>query len=257
MGMTKVKTPEQIKAMRESCRILGLILKELEEMTVPGITTMDLERRAAELCEKYKVRPAFKGFHGYPYILCTSVNDEVVHTFPNEIPLEEGDILSIDGGVVVQGMVSDSAVAVVVGGKTSDVAQGLVDTCIKAMWAGIRQVKDGCHIGDIGHAVQTVVEGAGYTVIPDLTGHGIGEEMHEQPYITNYGEPGKGFQLKAGMTIAIEPIICVGKPEIETLDDDWTIVTVDGSLSMQHEHTVLVTKTGYEVLSLRPGEKML
>ncbi len=255
--MTKVKTPEQIKAMRESCRILGLILKELETMTVPGISTMDLERRAVELCEHYKVRSAFKGFHGYPYVLCTSVNDEVVHTFPNEIPLKEGDILSIDGGVVYGGMVSDSAVAVVVGGKTTDVAQRLVDTCIKAMWAGIRQVKDGCRIGDIGHAVQTVVEDAGFTVIAELTGHGIGETMHEPPYILNYGEPGTGTQLRAGMTIAIEPIICVGKPDIETLDDDWTIVTEDGSLAIQHEHTVLITKTGFEVLSLRPGEKMI
>lgn len=255
--MTKVKTPEQIKAMRESCRILGLILKELEEMAVPGVSTMDLERRAAELCAQYKVRPAFKGFHGYPYILCTSVNDQVVHAFPTETPLQEGDILSIDGGVVVQGMVSDSAVATVVGGKASDTAQRLVDTCIKAMWAGIHQVKDGVRIGDIGHAIQTVVEEAGFTVIPELTGHGIGENMHEPPYILNYGEPGKGTELKAGMTIAIEPIICTGKPDIETLDDDWTIVTEDGGLAMQHEHTILITKTGYEVLSLRPGEKVL
>ncbi|QQR55530.1 type I methionyl aminopeptidase [Candidatus Peregrinibacteria bacterium] len=255
MGMTKVKTPEQIKAMRESCHILGLILKELEDMTVPGITPMDLERRAEELCAKYKVRPAFKGYHGYPYILCTSVNDQVVHAFPTEVPLQEGDILSIDGGVVVSGMVSDSAVAVVVGQKTSDLAQRLVDTCIKAMWAGIHQVKDGCRVGDIGHAIQRVVEDAGFTVITELTGHGIGENMHEAPYILNYGEPGKGTQLRAGMTIAIEPIICTGKNAIETLDDDWTLVTTDGSLAMQHEHTVLITKTGYEVLSLRPGEK--
>lgn len=257
MAMTKVKGPEEIKAMRESCRILGLILKELEAIAVPGASTMDLERRAEALCAEYGVRSAFKGYHGYPYVLCTSVNEEVVHTFPKERPLQKGDILSIDGGVVYKGMVSDSAVAVVVGGESSDVAQRLVETCIKAMWAGIRQVKDGCHIGDIGHAVQTVVEDAGFTVIKELTGHGIGENMHEPPYIMNYGEPGKGTQLKAGMTIAIEPIICTGKDEIETLDDDWTIITTDGSLAIQHEHTVLVTKTGFEVLSLRPGEKIL
>ncbi len=257
MGMTRVKSPEQLKSMRESCHILSLILKELEEMTVPGISTMDLERRAEELCVKYKVISAFKGFHGYPYVLCTSVNDEVVHAFPNNHILKEGDILSIDGGVVVNGMVSDSAVAVIVGGKTTPVAQALVDTCIQALWAGIKQVKANCHIGDIGHAVQTVVEAAGFHVIQELTGHGIGEEMHEQPYILNYGEPGEGTQLRAGMTICIEPIISAGKPAIETIDDDWTIVTRDHSLSMQHEHTILVTETGYEVLTLRPGENVL
>lgn len=255
MAMTKVKSPQEIKAMRESCRILGLILHELEQMVEPGISTMDLERKAEELCKKYQVRPGFKGYHGYPAILCTSVNDEAVHAIPNTAKLNEGDILSIDCGVIVDGMNSDSAIAMVVGQKASEQARQLVDTCIKAMWAGIKQVKDGCHIGDIGEAVQNVVEGAGFTVIQDLTGHGIGEGLHEPPYILNYGEAGKGFQLKAGMTIAIEPIICAGNGQIETLDDDWTIVTEDQSLAIQHEHTILVTQTGYEVLSLRPGEK--
>lgn len=257
MGMTKVKTTEQIRAAKESGRILGLILAELEKMVVPGITTEELDRRSEELCIKYGVRPGFKGFHGYPATICTPVNDEVVHTIPSKHPLKAGDILTIDGGVVVNDMNSDSAVAIVVGGKTSDLAQRLVDTCIKAMWAGIHQIKDGCRIGDIGHAIQTVVEDAGFTVIAELTGHGIGESLHEQPYILNYGDAGTGTQLRAGMTVAIEPIICAGNGRIETLDDDWNIVTQDGSLAIQHEHTVLVTHKGYEVLTLRPGEKVL
>ena len=255
MAMTKVKTPEELKAMRQSCRILGLILHELETMVAPGISTMDLERKAEELCKKYQVQPGFKGYHGYPAILCTSVNDEAVHAIPNEAKLKEGDILSIDCGVIVGGMNSDSAIAMVVGKEAPDLAKRLVEACIKAMWAGIKQVKEGCHIGDIGEAVQNVVEGAGFTVIPDLTGHGIGASLHEPPYILNYGEAGKGFELKAGMTIAIEPIICTGNGKIDTLDDDWTIVTQDGSLAIQHEHTILVTQKGYEVLSLRPEEK--
>jgi methionyl aminopeptidase len=257
MGMTKVKTREELKAMRETCRILGLILHELEGMVVPGISTMDLERKAEELCKKYQVQPGFKGYHGYPAILCTSVNDEAVHAIPNERKLNEGDILSIDCGVIVDGMNSDSALALVVGKNGSEQARMLVETSIRALWAGIKEVKDGCPIGNIGEAVQKVVEGAGFTVIQDLTGHGIGKGLHEQPYILNYGTAGKGFVLKAGMTIAIEPIICTGNGKIETLDDNWTIVTEDGSLAIQAEHTILVTEQGYEVLSLRPGEKML
>ncbi len=254
MGMTRVKNAQELKDTRESCRILALILHELENYVEPGMSTWDLEMKAQELFAKYQVQSNFRGYHGYPNVLCTSVNDEVVHTIPNKHPLNKGDILSIDCGCIVNGMNSDSAVAVVVGGETTPVAQALVDTCIKALWAGVRQVKAHCHIGDIGHAIQNVVEEAGFQVIPELTGHGIGYDMHERPYILNYGEPGEGEELLAGMTIAIEPIICVGRPDIETLDDDWTIVTRDHSLAMQHEHTILVTEKGFEVLTLRPGE---
>lgn len=256
MAMTKVKSQQEIKAAKESGRILGLILGELEKMVVPGITTLELDLKAEELCQKYKVRPGFKGYHGYPAILCTPVNDEAVHTIPCDRPLEEGDILSIDGGVIVEGMNSDSAVAIVVGEQASDLAKRLVETSIKALWAGIAQVKDGCRVGDIGHAIQTVVEDAGFNVIAELTGHGIGASLHEPPYIMNYGEAGTGAQLRAGMTIAIEPIICAGNGKIETLDDDWNIVTQDGSLAIQAEHTVLITQKGCEVLTLRPGEQI-
>ncbi len=256
-GKISIKTPNQIKAMRESCRLLGIILAELEKYMEPGMSTMDLEMKAEELFKKYNAQPGFRGYNGYPYILCTSVNDEVVHAFPNKIPMQKGDIISIDCGVLHDGMNSDSAIAAVVGGETVPEAQRLVDTCIRALWAGVAQVKPGNHVGDIGHAVQNVVEGAGFSVIKELTGHGIGTTLHEPPYICNYGEPGEGEELVPGMCIAIEPIICNGRPEIETLDDDWTIITSDGSLAIQHEHTLLITEKGHEVLTLRENEKKI
>ncbi len=250
-----VKTPKEIQAMRTGGRILGEILHVLSTEVAPGMTTMDLERRAEELFKQHHVEPGFVGVYGYKYILCTSVNDEAVHTPPNDVPLQKGDILSIDCGVLYEGLNTDSAVAVVVGGETSPEAQRLVDACIKATWAGIKAVKPGNHVGDIGHAVEMVVTEAGFSVIPELTGHGIGYSLHEDPHVYNYGEPGDGLELRPGNTIAIEPIVAQGSPRIETLDDDWTIVTRDGSLAIQHEHTVLVTENGVEVLTLRPGEK--
>ncbi len=243
--------------MRESCKFLALILADLEKYLEPGMSTMDLENKAVELFKHYGVQPGFKGYHGYPNVLCASVNDEVVHAVPNKIPMQKGDILSIDCGVILDGMNSDSAIAAVVGGETLPEVQRLVDTCIKACWAGIRQVKPGNHVGDIGHAIQTVVEDAGFSVIRELTGHGIGRLLHEPPYVCNYGNPGEGEELIPGMCIAIEPIICMGNPEIETLDDDWTIITSDGSLAIQHEHTMLITERGCEVMTIRAGEVRL
>lgn len=254
-GKVSIKTPTQIKAMRESGKFLALILAELEKYLEPGMSTMDLEHKAEELFKKYGVQPGFKGYHGYPNILCTSVNDEVVHAIPNKIPMQKGDILSIDCGVIIDGMNSDSAIAAVVGNETAPEAQKLVDTCIAALWRGIAQAKPGNHVGDIGHAVQTIVEAAGFSIIRELTGHGIGHLLHEPPYVCNYGEPGEGEELVPGMCIAIEPIISMGRPDIETLDDDWTIITEDGSLAIQHEHTLLITERGNEVLTLRQGEK--
>ena len=253
--MTPVKTDQEIHAARESGRFLGLILKELEEYLAPGMSTHDLELKAEELFKKYQVKPGFKGYHGYPAILCTAVNEQVVHAIPNKIPLQEGDILSIDCGVIIDGINSDSAIAMVVGQKASPLAQRLVDTAIEALWAGIAQVHDLCRVGDISHAVETVIRREGFNVVKELTGHGIGRSLHEKPYICNYGKAGTGDILRSGMTIAIEPIFAAGRPEIVTLEDDWTIVTRDGSLSIQHEHTVLITDEGCEVLSLRPGEK--
>lgn len=249
------KTQQEIESMRKGGKILAEILHVLENDLEPGMSTLDLEHKAEELFKQYGVRPGFKGYHGYPAILCTSVNNEAVHTIPNDLPMEKGDILSIDCGVILDNLNTDSAVAVIVGGETEPEAERFVKTCIRALWAGIRQVKPGNKVGDIGFAIEQVVKKAGFTVIPELTGHGIGYQLHEPPHIPNYGKRGKGLALKPGMTIAIEPILSMGSPRIETLEDGWTIVTEDDSLAIQHEHTVLVTESGYEVLTLRPGEK--
>lgn len=247
------KSQKEIDSMRRGGKILGLILAELEKLVKPGITTLDLERAAEKLFEQYKVKPGFKGYHGYPSILCTSVNEEVVHTIPNKRVLNEGDILSIDCGVILDNLNTDSAVAVIVGNGSPEIKK-FVDTCIRATWAGIRQVQPGNKIGDIGHAVERVVTSGGYRVVPELTGHGIGYKLHEEPYVYNYGKPHSGAVMKPGLTIAIEPILVMGSPKIYTEKDGWTLSTKDGSWGIQHEHTVLVTESGVEVLTLRPGE---
>ncbi len=252
--MTPVKSEKEIAAARESGRILGLILHELQKAVTPGVSTLDLENLAEKLFRQHQVKPGFKGYHGYPAILCTSVNEQVVHAIPSAKPLNEGDILSIDCGVIIDGLNSDSAVAIAVGQNVTPLAQKMVDTCIEALWAGIGQVKHLCRVGDISAAIEQVITREGFNVVKELTGHGIGYGLHERPYICNYGKAGTGEVLRAGMTIAIEPIFAAGKSSIETLEDDWTIVTCDGSLAIQHEHTVLITETGCEVLSLRPGE---
>lgn len=252
--MTRLKSPTEIISMRRGGKILGEILSKLSAMVAPGVTTMDLEREAEKLFAHYQVKPAFKGYRAYPAILCTSVNEEVVHGIPNEAPLEEGDLLSIDCGVILDGLYTDSAIAVTVGEKVDPAIEKFKNVCIRALWAGIKAVKPGKHIGDIGHAIEQVVRPHGYSIVKDLTGHGIGDHLHEEPYVYNYGKPGQGLLLKPGMTLAIEPILTMGKPYIETLDDDWTIVSRDGSYGVQHEHTILVTETGVEVLTLREGE---
>lgn len=255
--MVHIKNSEEIEAMRHGGKILASILKELENFLEPGRSTWDLEKKAEQLFEEHGVQAGFKGYHGYPAILCTSVNEQVVHAIPNKTPLKEGDVLSIDCGVIYKGLNTDSAIACVVGEKAEPAAQKLVDVCKRALWAGIHEIKPGNRLGDIGNAIERVVRQAGFRIIKNLTGHGIGYTLHEDPYVYNYGKRGKGLALKPGMTLAIEPIIVAGEPKIETLEDDWTIVTQDGSLGMQHEHTILVTETGVEVLTLREGETPL
>lgn len=251
---TSIKTEKEIASMRRGGKILGQILSELEKFVRPGITTLDLEKEAEKLFAQHKVQPGFRGYRGYPSILCTSVNEEVVHSIPGKRVLNEGDILSIDCGVLLDGLNTDSAVALIVGEGSLE-SKKFVNTCIKAMWAGIKQVKPGNRIGDISNAIERVVRGGGYSIIKDLTGHGIGYKLHEEPYVYNYGKAHSGPVLKPGMTIAIEPIIAMGEPKIKTLEDNWTISTCDNSWGIQHEHTVLVTESGVEVLSLREEEK--
>lgn len=249
-----IKNEAEIEAMRKGGKILAQVLKSLEDYLQPGMTTMDLEKKAQELIDGFNVTPGFKGYHGYPACLCTSVNEEAVHTIPSNKKLNKGDIINVDCGVIYKGLYADSAIALVVGGETDPETQHFVDTTKKALWAGIKQVKPGNRVGDIGNAVQNVVEGAGYSIIKELTGHGIGYNLHEEPHVYNYGKKGKGPALKPGMVIAIEPITAMGSPRIVTLEDGWNIVMEDGKKALQHEHTVLVTETGYEVLTLREGE---
>ncbi len=251
-----IKTQEEISSMQEGGEILGKILYALIAMVEPGITTLDLEKKAEELFKKYKVIPAFKGYHGYPAILCTSVNNQVVHTIPNDKPLKEGDIISIDCGLVHNDLITDSAVATIVG-ETAPETYEFVKTCIRALWAGINMVRPGIRFGDISHAIGQTVKSAGYSIVEELTGHGVGHKLHEDPVIPNDDEPGTGEVLQPGMTFALEPIITMGDPKIRTLKDGWTIITKDDSLACQHEHTVLVTESGFEVLTLRPGGQTL
>ncbi len=251
------KNAAEIEAMRKGGKILGEIIQKLINFLEPGKSTWDLEKHAEMLFKEYNVLPGFKGYHGYPNILCTSVNNEVVHSIPNKKPLVKGDILSIDCGVILDDLNTDSAAAIIVGGETDPKAKHFVDTCIRALWAGINQVKPGNRIGDISYAIEQVAKQGGYHVFKDLTGHGIGYKLHEEPYVYNYGKRGTGISLKPGMTLALEPIIGMTKTKIITQKDGWTIMTEDDSLAMQHEHTILVTESGVEVLTLRPGEKML
>ncbi|MBI4127182.1 type I methionyl aminopeptidase [Candidatus Peregrinibacteria bacterium] len=251
--LTKIKSAKEIESMRRGGKILGEILAALEKFVRPGITTQDIENESLRLFKHYGVQAGFKGYNGYPATLCVAVNEEVVHTIPGKRVLREGDILSIDCGVLLDGLNTDSAVAIIVG-RTSPEIKKFVDTCIRAAWAGIKQVKPGNRVGDIGHAIEEVVKRGGYSIIPELTGHGIGEHLHEEPYVYNYGKAHTGMSLKPGMTIAIEPILAMGSPKIYTDRDGWNILTRDGSFGIQHEHTVLVTESGVEVLTLRPGE---
>lgn len=246
-----LKSSAEIETMRKAGRILAEILKKLGEAVEPGKTPMDLERLAEKICQEHNAEPGFKGYHGYPNICCISVNNTVVHGIPNNVPFERGDLVTIDCGVKLNGLNTDAAISVIAGGDEcgSEQTRKLNETTRKALYAGIAQVKPGAKIGDIGHAIQTVVEGAGFSIIKNLTGHGIGYKLHEDPQILNYGKKGTGESLVPGMTIAIEPIVSAGERFIETLNDHWTIVLRDGSLGCQWEHTILVTQNGHEILT--------
>jgi methionyl aminopeptidase len=215
----------------------------------PGATTFDLEKAAEARLKELGVKAAFKGYHGYPCVLCTSVNSEVVHGIPsNKRVLQEGDIVSVDFGVVVDGFYGDAAITVPVGEIDASKAR-LLKVTEASLQAGIAAVKPGATLGDVGAAVQGVVEGEGFSVVRDFVGHGIGVQMHEDPQVPNYGQPGKGMKLRPGMVIAIEPMVNVGKPDVVVLDDGWTAVAKDGSMSAHFEHTVAVTDTGARILT--------
>jgi len=245
----QIKTPAEIEKMRISGIALRKVHDAVKAAVKVGATTMDLERAAEEKIVELGAKAAFKGYHGYPACLCTSVNSEVVHGMPNENgALRDGDIVSVDCGVIIDGYYSDCAVTYPVG-KLSDKVAKLLNVTEASLYAAIDKAVVGGRLFDISNAVQTMCEAEGYGVVRDFVGHGIGRAMHEDPQVPNYGEAGKGPRLKAGMVLAIEPMINAGKPEVRVLEDGWTAVTVDGSMSAHFEHTVAITKDGPVILT--------
>lgn len=234
--------------MRVAGEMVAEILELLRERIRPGVTTRELDRLAEAECLKRKARPAFKGYGGFPFTVCASPNDQVVHGFPNEIALTEGEILSIDFGVVYRGFYGDAAMTIPVGSIDDDKAK-LLRITKRSLELGIEAAVIGGRLSDISSAVQTCVEKEGYSVVREFVGHGIGRELHEAPQIPNFGPPGQGPRLKAGMVLAIEPMINMGRPEVKILEDGWTAVTVDGRPSAHFEHTVAVTEDGPEILT--------
>lgn len=247
--MVILKLPEEIEKARASNRIVAEVLSRVGDKVKPGVKTKDLDKIAEEIAEKRGAKPAFKGYRGYPYALCVSINEVVVHGMPSERVLEEGDILGLDFGVLYQGFFGDSAVTLPVG-KISEKASRLLRVTRESLHAGIEQVRDGNRLGDISSAVQMVVEAAGFSVVRDFVGHGIGKSLHEEPQIPNFGKKGRGMELKPGMIFAIEPMVNEGQHMVEVLPDGWTVVTKDGSLSAHFEHSVAITENGPDVLSV-------
>jgi methionyl aminopeptidase len=246
--MIILKSRPEIEKMRKSNAIVAAILEELSKKIRPGVKTIELDRLSEELALKKGARPAFKGYRGYPYSLCTSVNSEVVHGMPSERELKEGDIVSLDFGILNDGYYGDAAVTVPVGEITPG-ARKLLKITEEALYRGIAEVKAGNRIGDISSAIQNHVEAAGYSVVRDLVGHGIGKNLHEDPQVPNYGSGGRGIELKPGMVFAIEPMVNEGTYRVEILRDGWTVVTADGKLSAHFEHSVAITENGPVILS--------
>jgi len=242
------KSEREILAIKRSCQIVAKILSELETMIKPGIQTKDLNEFAEKRTREMGAVPAFKGYRGYPASLCTSINEEIVHGIPSSRTLRNGDIISLDFGVIKEGFYGDAAITYPVGDITSRAAR-LVTTVKEAFDKGFEQIKEGNRLSDISHAVQTHVEGQGFSVIRSFVGHGIGLSLHEEPQIPNFGPPGRGPKLKPGIVLAVEPMICIGDWEVEILSDNWTAVTKDRSLSAHYEHTVALTQEGALILS--------
>jgi methionyl aminopeptidase len=245
---TRVKTAEEIANMRESGRMLAAILQQIPERAVPGATGKDI----AQLCKKelkaFGAKAPFLGYGGFPDVICISANDVVVHGIPNDSPFKEGDVIGFDFGVQYKGMITDSAFSMVVGASTKTKKRLLKQT-ERAMYAGIEQIKDGVRTGDIAAAIQKVLDGASLGIVRDLVGHGVGHAVHEDPNIPNYGVAGTGPALKAGMTIAIEPMATLGNWRVKMDPDGWAIRTADGTLAAHFEHTVLITNDGYDILT--------
>jgi methionyl aminopeptidase len=245
-----LRSQAEIEKIRRACRIVAEILQNLEGFIKPGVTTWDLNAVSEELASRRHARPAFKGYHGYPYALCTSVNEEVVHGMPSrQRHLAHGDIISLDFGVVVDGYYGDAAITLPVGDISAEASE-LCKVTEESLYEGIGRARPGNRVSDISHAVQEYAEARGYSVVREFVGHGIGQQLHESPQVPNYGPPGRGVKLKPGMVLAIEPMINSGRPEVEILADHWTAVTTDRKLSAHFEHTIVITEGEPEILTL-------
>ena len=247
----RLKRPDEVEKMRVSGKILGACLAQLASSVRPGITTLDLDSEAETFIRDHHCIPGFLGYQGFPNSLCVSINDQVVHGIPGPQVIKDGDLVSLDCGLILDGWWADSGLSVACGEGEPEVRR-LIDTTRQALDLGIAAAIPGNHIGDIGAAVQAFVEANGYSVVRQYVGHGIGRDMHELPQVPNYGRPGTGNLIKPGYVIAIEPMVNLGRADTRVLDDDWTVVTSDGKLSCYFEHTVAITENGPEVLTLRP-----
>jgi len=249
----QIKTPEQFELMRAAGLVVARLLKQLESEVAPGITTLDIDAIAREALKREGATPSFLGYHGYPAVVCTSVNEQIVHGIPDGRKLNEGDLVSVDFGAIVEGWHGDAARTYFVG-EVSEEARALSDVTERAMWAGIAATVAGNTIGDIGHAVETVIRAeARWGIVEEYVGHGIGTEMHMSPSVPNYGKPGHGPAIDLGMALAIEPMVTAGYRYTQVLEDDWTVTTTDGSWAAHWENTVAVTENGPWVLTELDG----
>lgn len=247
--MIITKTADQIAVMRRAGLIVAEMRDAVRAAVKPGLSTEDLDKVALGVCEKRGAKPSFLGYRGFPKTICASINDEIVHGIPSpDRVLREGDLFKGDFGAIVDGYHADSAFTVPVGDVPEESLK-LIETCERSLWAGIQEVRVGNRLGDVGHAIQTVAEGAGFSVVREYVGHGVGRSLHEEPAVPNYGIPGKGLPLREGLVIAIEPMVNAGGKETVLMDDDWTVKTADGSLSAHFEHTIAVTTNGPWVIT--------
>ncbi len=249
--MIVLKSPREIEKMKKSGQVVAAILQELKAAVKPGISTLSLDQLADRWIEKFKVKSAFKGYKRYKHSLCASINHEVVHGIPSAKKiLQEGDIIGLDFGVIYEGYYGDSAITVAVG-KISPQVQTLLRVTEESLWKGIEQMKTKGYLSDISHAVQSHVEKHGFSVVREFVGHGIGQSLHEDPPVPNFGEPHQGTVLQEGLVLAIEPMVNMGKPAVSILSDGWTAVSADRSLSAHFEHTIALTAEGAQVLTLQ------
>ena len=247
-----IKSVAQIEKVRRACRVVAEVLQQLREQARPGVTTGELDDLAEAYIRKQGCLPAFKGYQGYPKTLCTSVNDQIVHGIPSGYVLKSGDLLSVDVGAVYEGFYGDGATTLLMG-EVSDTHRLLAEVTEQSLYKGIAEARPGNRLSDISHAVQSHVEKFGYAVVRDFVGHGIGSQLHEEPQVPNFGPPGQGPVLKAGMLLALEPMVNEFTPHVRVLSDRWTAVTVDGGYSAHFEHTIRITDDGPEILT-RMGE---